>query len=127
MKAVTSFLFAAALLGSLTSLEAAPPSKQTAPAAAKTLRVKADFEQIQTGEKIALVCKECDSVSVQTVANKDDVMKHCAEGQTITCPSCKTIGKVVKHGPSGKQGRHLETVIVNQDGKECMFVAKLPE
>ena len=127
MKTLTSFLFAAAFLGSIASLEAAPQSKQTSPAAAKTLRANADFEQVQSGDKIALVCKECDSVTVQTVASKEEMMKHCAVGETITCPSCKTVGKVVKHGPSGKQGKHIETMIVNQDGKECMFVAKLSE
>jgi|ERR1035437_506625 hypothetical protein len=112
------------VFGSALFTLAGPPSKMTAPSPA--LRSSEDFAKLNPGDKIALVCKECDTVTVQTVASKEEAMEHCKEGSTVTCPSCKIVAKVVTHGPSGKEGTHTVMKIVNDKGEECMFVAKLP-
>lgn len=121
-----SAILTSIVLASSVAAFAIPPSKQTSPIPAATLRSASAFEQTQPGEKIALVCKECDTVSVQTVASKEDAMKLCAEGAAVSCPSCKKVGKVVRHGPPGKEISHTEFRIVNEKGEECMFYAKLP-
>lgn len=106
---------------------ALPPSKQTSPIPAASLRSTAAFEQVQPGDKIALVCKECNTVSVQQIESKEEAMKLCVEGATMACPSCKTVGTVVRHGPPGKEISHTEFRMVNAKGEECMFYAKLPK
>ena len=112
------------VFGSALFTLAIPPSKMTAPSPA--LRSTEDFAKLNPGDKIALVCKECNSVTVTSVESKEAAMQLCKEGTTITCPSCKMVAKVVTHGPSGKEGTHTVTKIVNEKGEECMFMAKLP-
>lgn len=120
------YLFTSVLVfGTILSALALPPSKRTAPA--KALRSTEEFAQVYPGEKLALVCKQCDTVTTQTVTSKEEAMELCKVGAAITCPSCNKIYKVVKHGPSGKTGTHIETRIVNDKGEECMFVTKLQE
>ena len=104
---------------------AVPPSKQTSPST--PLRTTEDFAQVKPGDKLALVCKECDTVTVRTIATTDEAMEFCKEGAEIACPSCKKSFKVVRHGPRSKGGTHPETQIVNERGEECLFVTKLPD
>ncbi|OHE83709.1 MAG: hypothetical protein A3G75_01185 [Verrucomicrobia bacterium RIFCSPLOWO2_12_FULL_64_8] len=103
---------------------AAPASKRTS--TSNALHASEDFAGLNAGDKIALVCKQCETVSVQTVASKGEAIEFCKEGAEIICPSCHKTFKVVRHGPPGKGGTHVETRIVNDKGEVCMFVVKLP-
>jgi hypothetical protein len=125
MKTLKSILAVSILSVATVSIFAVPPSKRTSPSHA--LRTGDEFSRVNAGDKLALVCKQCDTVSLQTVASKDETMELCKEGASVTCPSCSKTYKVVAYGPSGKGGKRLETRIVNEKGEECMFVAKIKE
>ncbi len=128
MKSVKVILTTGLLVLSSVVTFAIPPAKRTGPAPA--LRSAEAFSDVKPGDKLALVCKQCDTVTVQTVGSKEEAMELCKEGAEITCESCKKDFKVVRHagkGPRGKAGSHTETKIVNDKGEECMFVTKLPE
>lgn len=116
-------LTAGLLLGTALATFAAPPSQRTTPAPA--LRTTEEFAQLKEGDKIALVCKQCDTVTTKTLASKDEAMALCAEGSTIMCPSCNESYKIVSHGPRSKGGTHRELRYVNDKGEECLFVTKV--
>ncbi len=84
------------------------------------------FQQLKHGDKIAYVCKQCNSVSVQTIEKGEDAMALCKEGSTVTCPSCSKVYRVVRPGPISKGGQPPELKYVNDKGEECLFIVKLP-
>jgi hypothetical protein len=102
---------------------ALPPARRTS----QPLRSAAALSELKPGDKLALVCKVCDTVTVIDVTSKEEAMKLCTEGEMVECGSCDKKFKVVAHGPRGKGGQHTETRIVNDKGEECMFVTKLSE
>lgn len=127
MNPVKIILTTGLLLATAVAAFAIPPAHRTGPAPA--LRTAEEFAEVKPGDKLLLVCKECNTVTVQTVASKEDAMEFCKEGAEIVCGSCKKTLKVVQHsgkGPRAKMGSHVETKIVNDKGEECMFVTKLP-
>lgn len=111
------------LLATTVAAFALPPARRAAPA----LRSAAVLSDVKAGDKLALVCKVCDTVTVLDVTSKEEAMKLCTEGEKVVCGSCEKTFTVVQHGPRGKGGQHTETRIVNDKGEECMFVTKLPE
>ncbi len=124
MKSAKVILTAALLLITSVAAFAIPPAHRSGPSPA--LRSAAAFEDVKAGDKLALVCKACDTVTVLDVTTKEEAMKLCTEGAELACGSCEKTFKVVAHGPRGKGGKHIETRIVNDKGEECMFVTKLP-
>lgn len=122
MKSAKILLTTGLLLATAVAAFALPPARRAAPA----LRSAAAIEDVKTGDKLALVCKVCDTVTVLDVTSKEEAMKLCTEGAEVACGSCEKTFKVVAHGPRGKGGKHTETRIVNDKGEECMFVTKLP-
>ena len=123
MNASRIFSFAGLLLGFGLVGIGAPASKQPHPAT--TLRTTGEFAQLQPGDRIAYVCKQCDSVHLQAIENKEQAMALCKEGETVSCPSCRKKYKTTFRGPRSKAGRPGEVSYVNEKGEECMFVAKL--
>lgn len=114
---------AVALLASTVAFAGTPASKQPHPAT--TLRTAEEFAQLKPGDKIAYVCKQCDSVQVQTIESKEQAMALCKEGEAVSCPSCQKKYKATFRGPRAKAGKQTEVSYVNEKGEECMFVAKL--
>ena len=123
MKINRFVLLFGAILSAATAALAVPNSKSTY--TSRALRTDQEFAQVKAGDRIALVCKQCDSVTVQTVQSKDEMMELCKEGHTVTCPSCHTAVKAVRHGPPGKSTTSAAVTYVNDKGEECIFVAKL--
>lgn len=115
--------FSALLLGLCLVSLGAPASKQ--PRAATALRTAEEFSQLKPGDKIAYVCKQCDSVHLQTIESKEQAMALCKEGEAVSCPSCRKTYKTTFRGPRSKAGRQAEVAYVNEKGEECMFVARL--
>lgn len=122
MKPVALFT-AGILFATAATAFAAPPARRTA----LPLRSAAALSEVKPGDKLALVCKTCDTVTVFDVTSTEEAMKLCTEGESVACGSCDKTFKVVAHGPRGKGGKHTETRIVNDKGEECMFVTKLSE
>jgi len=123
MKLIRTILLAGLVLGTAAVTFAAPPSKRIYTSSA--LRTAEEFQKLKAGDTIAMVCKQCDSVTVQTLESTDEAMKLCKEGETVVCGSCTMTTKVVRHGPRSKAGSHSEIRYENEKGEECMFVAKL--
>jgi len=95
----------------------------------KKLATEADFAGLKPGDQIALVCKQCETVSTTEVTDTAQVMDICKLGNVLHCPECKMDYKVTRKGnPAGKgsgAGLKEEVVIVNASGEACMFYVKI--
>ena len=91
-----------------------------------TLTKTSDFENVKAGEKLVLVCKNSDSIKVFDIKDKKQAMELCAAGKMLHCPQCKREYRVTWNLPISKGGPPMYAMkIVNEQGKPCMFVAKL--
>jgi phage FluMu protein Com len=88
-----------------------------------TLHNDSDFKQLKTGDKVAMVCNMCKTVSEVAIESEDQAMKLCKEGATVTCPSCKMTAKVTMK--RGRNDSPTQTTYVNDKGEDCMFIAKV--
>jgi hypothetical protein len=123
MKTIRSLITALIAIFALSSVAfALPPFKTGAPLS--TLTEKSQFEELKGGDKVALVCKMCDTVNVFDIKDKKHAMALCTEGRMIHCQVCKKKYKVTwTPGKSG--GPQYKLTIVDEKGKPCMFLAKL--
>lgn len=127
MNTFRSILTGFFILASGVALFAAPPSKSNNYTRSAIQTTEA-FQDIKPGEKVAIVCKECQSLTVTTIAQKADAMKLCKEGDSVTCPSCKKTVRIVRRGPPGRSGTVTSKIVyVNEKGEECMFVTKVSD
>lgn len=129
MKSLFKNLIAAAfVVGLATSVSAAPPGK--GPFKTKTYKQAATQEEIQSlkkGDRYALVCMECKSITVKEVADEKEVEALCHEGGTMHCDSCKKKYTIKHMGPPGKGTTSPKVTIVNAEGKECMFIVPVKD
>ena len=114
------------VLATAGSAAAQPPGKVDMH---KKLATEAAFAALKTGDQIALVCKQCETVSTSEIKDPAQAMEICKLGNVIHCPQCKLDYKVSRKGhPAGKgsgSGLQEEVVIVNANGEPCMFYAKI--
>ncbi|QYY36742.1 hypothetical protein [Ruficoccus sp. ZRK36] len=89
----------------------------------KTLSTTEDFAALEPGDQVAQVCKKCDTVSMIEIESKSQAMALCKEGNTIDCPSCDNVAKVVRTGPPSKSRQKIQ--FVDDHGDACMFMAKM--
>lgn len=125
MKTSTLFrgiLMSAAVFGAASFVQAGP-----GPQYWETLHQKAQFEQLKPGERLAYVCKECNTISELPAGSPAQAMELCKEGATVTCPVCKKTTEVVRKQSRNDPPSHTEIVYVNDKGEECAFVAKIPD
>ena len=109
------------------ALFAGPPGKSIN-SSHSALQTPEAFQALKPGDKVAIVCNECQSVTIKTIEQKSDAMKLCKEGDSVTCPSCKKTLKVVRRGPPGHSGTETTKVVyVNEKGEECMFITKVTD
>ncbi len=127
MKTIRILLISTLLVGSSLAAVAAPAPASKSVYSASARRTDDDFKSLKAGDKIALVCKECESVTVQTVESPEAAMKLCKEGETVVCGSCKRVAKIVRRGPRSKNSTSTATEVhyVNEKGQDCMFIVKL--
>lgn len=98
-----AIILAAVAASLITVVSAAPPGKGL-----KTFKKASTVEHVQKlkkGARYALVCKECDTVTIKEVANAEEVEALCHDGGRLHCDSCQK-----------------KVTIVNVDGKECMII-----
>jgi nitrite reductase/ring-hydroxylating ferredoxin subunit len=87
---------------------------------------KGDFETLKTGDKIVLVCKASDSITVIDIKDKKMALALCKEGRMVHCPLCKKDYKLIWGNPTGKAGGpETKVTMVNEKGEPCMFFAKV--
>jgi len=90
----------------------------------QTLRNEAQLKELTAGERIAMVCTLCKTVTEQTVSLPDS-LKLAQEGAPVECPACHAVSKVTMKGPARNPSIQREVVYVNEQGQEILFVAKL--
>jgi hypothetical protein len=118
-------LLAATAVGFATSAIAAPPGKGLG--TFKKASTQEEIQKIKKGVRYALVCKECESVTVKEAADDQEAEKLCHDGGTVHCDSCKKKATIKRVGPPGKESITSKITIVNAEGKECMFIVPLSE
>jgi hypothetical protein len=120
--ALLAALFSVLVLSS--QVHALPSFKGGAPS--EVLSKKSDFEKLQPGDRVVLVCKASDSVQLIDIKDKKQAMQLCAEGKMIHCAGCHKHYKVLWRNPAGKTGGpDYKMVIVNAKDEPCMFMARL--
>jgi hypothetical protein len=126
MKTTLRTLILAAITASLvTTVSAAPPGKGLG--TFKKASTQEEIQKIKKGSRYALVCKECESVTVKEAADDQEAAKLCHDGGTVHCASCDKKLTVKRTGPPGKENTSSKVTIVNAEGKECMFIVPLSE
>ena len=96
----------------------------------KTFKKADSAESIQAmkkGDRYAVVCRECDSVTIKEVADEKEVAALCHDGGSMHCPSCKKKFTVKSVGPRPGGPVVTKVTIVNGEGKECMFLVPLKD
>lgn len=94
----------------------------------KTFKKADTVESMQTmkkGDRYALVCKECDSVTIKEVTDEKEVEAMCKDGGSMHCPSCKMKVTVKATGHRAGEPTITKVTYVNAEGKECMVVVPL--
>jgi len=126
MKATIKTLIAAAFaVGLATSVSAAPPGKGAGVFTGAS--TQEDIQKLKTGDRYAMVCMECKSITMKEVTGEKDVEALCHEGGTMNCDGCKKQATIKHSGPPGKGSTSTKITMVNADGKECMFVVPMKE
>lgn len=123
---INNLLAAAFVAGLASSVSAAPPGK--GPFEARTYKQAATQEQIQSlkkGDRYALVCMQCKSITVKEVTDEKQVQALCHNGGTVHCDACKQTATIKHAGPPGKGLDTAKLTYVNGEGKECMFVVPI--
>ena len=124
MKTTIKTLILAAIAASLvTTVSAAPPGKGLG--TFKKASTVEEIQKLKTGDRYALVCKDCDSITIKEVANAEEVEKLCHDGGSMHCDSCEKKVTVKRTGPPGKGQTTSKVTIVNAEGKECMIIVPL--
>lgn len=129
MKSTLKNLMASVIFaGIATSVSAAPPGK--GPFGTKTYKQAATQEKIESlkpGERYALVCIDCKSITVKEIADEKEAKALCHDGGSIHCDSCKKKFTIKHMGPVSKGSTTSKVTIVNDKGNECMFIVPIKE
>ena len=127
MKTLANIVAMTLALGMASSLSAQRANEQGI--SNKTYKKADSAESIQAmkkGDRYAVVCRECDSVTIKEVPDEKEVKAMCHDGGSMHCPSCKKKFTVKSVGPrAGATPVVTKVTIVNAEGKECMFVVPL--
>lgn len=114
-------------LGTASNLQAQRAEQQVG----KTYQKAASVEAIQAmkkGDRYVIVCKECETITFKEVADKKELDEFCHNGGSLHCASCKKQVTVKTVGPQpGASPGITKVTIVNEAGKECMFVVPLKD
>ena len=126
MKTTLKTIILAAIASSLvTVVSAAPPGKGVG--TFKKASTVEEIQKLKKGDQYALVCKECESITVKEVADAKEVESLCHDGGKIHCDSCDKKVTVKRTGPQGKEQVSNKVTIVNKEGEECMFIVPLTQ
>lgn len=115
------FLLLSAALGTVAVSAHAGPGLQYW----QTLNNSSEFKELKTGDKVAMVCNMCKSVSEVAIESDEQAAKMCKDGATVTCPSCKMTAKVTMKRQ--RVDSPNQVTYVNEKGDDCMFIAKVKD
>lgn len=129
MKTKLTTLIAAALVAGFTGTVAAAPPGKGLPGT-KTYKHAATEEQIlsiKKGDRYAVVCTDCKSITVKQAADDKEAQALCHDGGSLHCDACKQKATIKRTGPPGKGTTSTRITVVNKDGKECMFIVPMKD
>lgn len=115
-------------VGIATSVSAAPPGK--GPFSTKTYKhidTQEEILSLKPGDRYALVCMDCKSITVKEMTDEKEAKALCHEGGSVHCDSCKKKFTVKHVGPPGKGTTESKVTIVNDKGNECMFIVPIKD
>lgn len=95
----------------------------------RRLSTEKDFSELQAGDSIAKICKNCDAVSALEIESEEQAMDYCREGEKKDCPSCENVATAkrrVSHGrtPNPPRGRP-QIVYEDKHGEACKVLLRL--
>jgi hypothetical protein len=93
----------------------------------KAASTQEEIMGMKEGSHYAVVCLECKSMTVKTVSDEKEVAALCHDGGSMHCPSCKKKFIVKSIGPRPGSSAVTSSVIVNAEGKECMFIVPIKQ
>ena len=128
MKSTVKFLIAAVFaVGLASSVSAETPGKGTTfyTGTHKAATSQEEIQKLKKGDRYALVCMDCKSITVKEIADDKEAEALCHEGGTVHCDSCKKKFTIKHSGPPGKGTTSRKVTYVNEEGKECMFLVPI--
>lgn len=127
MKSMFKVLVVAAFaVGLAGTVSAEPPGKGTTIyLGSHKAGTQEEIQKLKKGDHYALVCMECESVTVKEVADDKEGEALCHDGGTVHCDSCKKKFTIKHSGTPGKGTTSRKVTYVNADGKPCMFVVPI--
>ena len=124
LKVLLASAFAIAFAG---SVAAAPPGKGEVlkTGSYQHASTQEEIQNLKKGDRYALVCMECKSISVKEIVDDKEAEALCHEGGSVHCDSCKKKFTIKHSGPAGKGASSTKVTYVNEEGKECMFLVPI--
>ena len=124
MKSILGKLAIAAFAAGLaTSLYAAPPGKGTG--VYRGVTTQQEIQKLKQGDRYALVCTNCKSITMKEVADAKEVEMLCRNGGTVHCDGCKKDYSIKHVGPPSKGFDRTKVTYVNAAGEPCMFIVAM--
>lgn len=120
-----NLIIAAFTAGLVATVSAAPPGKGTG--VFKGATTQEEIQKLKKGDRYAMVCMDCKSITVKEVVDEKEVAALCHNGGQVHCDSCNKKLTVKHVGPPGKGTDKTEVTIVNAEGKQCMFIVPMKE
>ncbi|MCW1926123.1 hypothetical protein OKA05_26430 [Luteolibacter arcticus] len=127
MKSTFRSLILAAFAAGLTSTVSAetPGKGTTIHLGSHKAGTQEEIQKLKKGDHYALVCMECESMTVKEAADDKEGEALCHDGGSVHCDSCKKKFTIKSSGPAGKGSTSKKVTYVNADGKPCMFVVPI--
>lgn len=128
MKSAAKFLMAAVCaVGLASSVSAEPPGKGSTLnlGSHKAATSQEEIQKLKKGDRYALVCMDCKSITVKEIADDKEAEKLCHEGGSVHCDACKKKVTIKHSGTPGKGTTSKKVTYVMEDGKECMFLVPI--
>ncbi len=123
LKALIGAAFA---VGLASTVSAEPPGKGTnIYLGSHKAGTQEEIQKMKKGDHYALVCMECESITMKEVADDKEAEELCHDGGSVHCDSCKKKFTIKHSGTPGKGTTSKKVTYVNSEGKPCMFVVPI--
>lgn len=120
-----NLIIAAFAAGLVSTAAAAPPGKGTG--VFKGANTQEEIQKLKKGDRYAMVCMDCKSITVKEVADEKETATLCHHGGSLHCDACKKKVTIKHVGPPGKDSMTSKVTYVNEKGDECMFLVPMKE
>lgn len=123
LKAITTLLLA---VGLATSAPAQRANSSLGKGVYQSVKTAEQIESMKKGDRYAVVCKQCDSITVKEITDDKEAAALCHDGGSLHCDACKKEVKIKRVGPR-KNVLTTKVEYVNAEGEPCMFIVPIKE